>query len=342
MSQRRELTEFERGEIIGLWKGGHSERNIGEILGHPKSTIHDTITRYKNSGQITASSRLGRPLKLTERNVRQLVRTLKEVRQQSLEEMTKKFSESLSISVSSNTIKRTLHSEGFFGRAGKRKPFVSEANRKKRLEWCRERRDWDDEWNFIIWSDESRFMIFQNDAHHWVWRKPHEKYDVDCLIPTVKSGNQGVMVWGCFAKDKIGPLIQVSGSINASVYMGILENTFLPFYNSLENNSQYIFQDDNAPVHRARTVKQWKEDNSIIDFPWPAQSPDLNPIEYLWDVLERRVREYKPHPKNIEELMVILEEEWNKIEPEILTNLVESLPRRVQAVLDSHGNPTRY
>ncbi|GBB92312.1 hypothetical protein RclHR1_00020015 [Rhizophagus clarus] len=93
---------------------------------------------------------------------------------------------------------------------------------------------------------------------------------------------------------------------------------------------------------QARTVKQWKEDNSIIDFPWPAQSPDLNPIEHLWDVLERRVREHKPHPKNIEELMVILEEEWNKIEPEILTNLVESLPRRVQAVLDSHGNPTRY
>ena len=58
--------------------------------------------------------------------------------------------------------------------------------------------------------------------------------------------------------------------------------------------------------------------------------------------LQRRIREHKPHPKNIMELMVVLEEEWNKIEPEILTNLVESLPRRVQAVLDSHGNPTRY
>jgi hypothetical protein len=57
-------------------------------------------------------------------------------------------------------------------------------------------------------------------------------------------------------KDKIGPLIQVFGSINASVYIRILENTFLSFYNSLENNSQYIFQDDNALVYRARTVKQ--------------------------------------------------------------------------------------
>jgi hypothetical protein len=58
--------------------------------------------------------------------------------------------------------------------------------------------------------------------------------------------------------------------------------------------------------------------------------------------LERKVRVHKPHPKNIRELMIVLEEEWNQIEPEILVNLVESMPRRVQAVIDSHGNPTRY
>ena len=189
MAKRCELTEFERGEIIGLWKGGHSERNIGEILDHPKTTIHDIITNYKNSQQITAVSRPGRPLKLTERNIRQIVRIVKEDRQQSLDEITKNFSESLSISVSSSTIKHVLHNEGYFGRAGKRKLLVSKTNRTKRLEWCRERRDWDTEWDSVIWSDESRFLLFQNDAHHWVWRKPHEKFDVDCLIPTVKSGN---------------------------------------------------------------------------------------------------------------------------------------------------------
>jgi transposase len=337
-----ELTEFERGEIIGLWKGGHSERNIGEILDRPKTTIHDIITNYKNSQQITAAPRPGRPPKLTERNIRQLVRIVKEDRQQSLDEITKKFNESLSISVCPSTIKHVLHYEGYFGRAGKRKPLVSEANRKKRLEWCRERRNWDTEWNSVIWSDESRFLLFQNDAHHWVWRRPHEKYDVDCLIPTVKSGNQGVMVWGCFAKDKLGPLVQVSGSITGAVYINLLENTFLPFLNSLDNDLEYIFQDDNAPVHRARIVKQWKEDNLVPILPWPAQSPDLNPIEHLWDVLERRVRAHKPHPKNIGELMEVLVEEWDKIEPDILANLVESMSRRVQAVIDSHGNPTRY
>ena len=64
-------------------------------------------------------------------------------------------------------------------------------------------------------------LLFQNDAHHWVWHKLHEKYDVNCLILTVKSGNQRVIVWGYFTKNKLGPLIQVSGSITGLVYFSV-------------------------------------------------------------------------------------------------------------------------
>ncbi|CAB5384330.1 unnamed protein product [Rhizophagus irregularis] len=133
MLKKHELTEFERGEIIGLWKGGHSERNISEILDFPKTTIHDTIMDYKNSEKISAASRSGRPPKLAERDIRRIVRIVKEDRQQSLDEITKKFNDGLPSSVCNSTIKHILHSEGYFGRAGKRKPFVSEANRKKRM-----------------------------------------------------------------------------------------------------------------------------------------------------------------------------------------------------------------
>ena len=150
MPKTRELSEFERGEIIGLWKGGYVERDIMDILDHPKSTIHNIIEKYKIEHQISNAPRSGRPPKLTERNVRYLVKTVKKDRQQSLDEITEKFNQTSIVSVSSSTIKRTLHDEGFYGRAGKRKPLVSKANRKKRLEWCRTRRDWDSEWDIII------------------------------------------------------------------------------------------------------------------------------------------------------------------------------------------------
>jgi transposase len=119
MPKKRELTEFERGEIIGLWKGGHSERNINEILDIPKTTIHRTITDYKDSEKISAAPRSGRPPKFTERDVRHLAKIVKEDRKQSLEEITKKISDCLSSPVCNNTVRQVLHSEGYFGRAGK-------------------------------------------------------------------------------------------------------------------------------------------------------------------------------------------------------------------------------
>jgi len=85
-----------------------------------------------------------------------------------------------------------------------------------------------------------------------------------------------------------------------------LENHLLTFVESLDENISFTFQDDNAPVHRANSVLAWKEDNLISSLPWPAQSPDLNPIEHLWDHLGRKVHEHKPQPKNKRELIAIL------------------------------------
>lgn len=124
---------------------------------------------------------------------------------------------------------------GYHGRAGVRKPLVSEQNRLKRLSWCNERRNWKKEWENVVWSDESRYLLFQNDSNHWVWREPKEKHDVDCLLPTVKQGSPGIMVWGAFISNKIGPLVIIRENVNAKKYLEILQEHLLPFYVSLGN-----------------------------------------------------------------------------------------------------------
>jgi transposase len=98
----------------------------------------------------------------------------------------------------------------------------------------------------------------------------------------------------------------LEGRINAAAYINVLDNHLLPFID-------YIFQVDNAPIHKARVVTEWKSDNNVETLPWPAQSPDLNPIENLWDELERQVRARKSLPKNREELWSTLQEEWVKL-----------------------------
>jgi len=223
-----------------------------------------------------------------------------------------------------------------------RKPLVTKKNQVKRLNWAKERQKWDDEWSDIIWSDESKFELFRGDGRRWVWRRPHEKYDVKCLIPTTKSGQDGVMVWGCFTKHGLGPLVRLDGKITAKKYITVLQNHLIPYMNTLENKENVKFQEDNAPIHTARIAKKWKDENNVISLPWPAQSPDMNPIEHLWDELERRIRSCKPLPKSKEDLWQMLQKEWYNIDANVYQNLVDSMPRRIAAVMQSKGNPTKY
>lgn len=72
----------------------------------------------------------------------------------------------------------------------------------------------------------------------------------------------------------------------------------------------------------------------------PRQSPDLNPVEHLWEELERRVRKHAINNKN--ELKEKLQEEWNKIQFSVTKKLVESMQNRLRAVIKSKGNPTKY
>ena len=162
------------------------------------------------------------------------------------------------------------------------------------------------------------------------------------MVPTVKSNTEGVIVWGCFVKNKLGPLIILEGRITGEVYQELLENHLMPFLDDLGDDTTFVFQDDNAPVHRANSVLTWKEENLISSLSWPAQSPDLNPIEHLWDHLGRKVQKHKPQPKNRRELIAVLEEEWVKIEENVLEKLVNSMPKRVKDVISSKGYPTKY
>ena len=119
------------------------------------------------------------------------------------------------------------------------------------------------------------------------------------------------------------------------IYKGILKNYLIPFINGLENKNKYIFQEDNAPIHAAKVVKKWQVENNITSLPWPVQSPDLNPIKNLWDELDRKVRKHKPLPKNQDDLWQILQEEWLNLDESIYKSLIDSMPRRIAAVIDN-------
>lgn len=151
------------------------------------------------------------------------------------------------------------------------------------------------------------------------------------------------MVWGCFTWDSLGPLVRAEGTIDSQKYIEILKTNLIPFINGLEAEIvEYEFQQDNASVHTSKATKTFIEKSDIYVMKWPGQSPDLNPIEHLWDELERRIRKCDPPPKSEAELAALLQEEWTKIPDTVFQKLILSMKSRVTTVKKAKGYATRY
>ena len=191
-----------------------------------------------------------------------------------------------------------------------------------------------------MWSDESKFNLFGSDGQVLVRRRAGEEMNPACVVPTVKHGGGNIMVWAGMSALGPGPIRLVDGVMDQYQYRKILEETMLSAAEIMFANRPWIFQHDNDPKHTARSVKQWINDQSFEYLWWPAQSPDLNPIEHLWQVVDSPVKSRRP--SNKEELFRVVSEAWSNITSDRCRTLVQSMGRRCQAVIDAKGGPTKY
>jgi len=147
------------------------------------------------------------------------------------------------------------------------------------------------------------------------------------------------------AKGPIG-FVLFTETMNAQKYCGILENHLFP--NASQAGSKWRFQHDNAPMHTAKITRNLLEKHKTKVIDWPANSPDLNPIENLWAILkdkvERRVNFYLGSKKSLsaEQFQTIIQEEWEGLGKSVFLRLANSMQKRILQLLEKKGDKINY
>ncbi len=230
------------------------------------------------------------------------------------------------------------HSDIFRKRATK--PLLNQRQRQKHLTWAVEKKNWTvAQWSKVLFSDESKFCISFGNQGPRVWRKSREAQNPCCLKSSVKFPHS-VMIWAAMSSAGVGPLCFLKSTVNAAIYQEIVEHFMLPSADKLYGDADFIFQQDLAPAHTAKGTKSWFNDHGVTVLDWPANSPDLNPIENLWGIVKRKMRDTRPN--NADDLKAIVKETWASIPPQQCHKLITSMPRWIEAVIKAKGAPTKY
>ncbi|UYV83940.1 hypothetical protein LAZ67_X000653 [Cordylochernes scorpioides] len=309
--QFKQTDAFTRGMVIGLKRAGWSIRQIAADTHLGASTVHRLWRRWLEQGNVAINRNVGATRMTSARVDRRILRQAVAAPQATCTATLQHVQDTLDHSISTRTISRRLVANGLHSCRPLRRLPLTPPNRRQRLEWCRARSTWMTEWHRVVFSDESRFCLSSDSRRVRVWRRRGEIVE----RPTVRQ--RGIMVWGAIAYDSRSPLLRIQGTMTAQRYV-----------------DDVLRPQDNARPHTARISQQALQDVQML--PWPPYSPDLSPIEHVWDIIGRRLHAL-PQPRSEDELWQMVEREWRAIPQDAIRTLIDSLPRRVAACIAVRG-----
>ncbi|UYV65057.1 hypothetical protein LAZ67_3003000, partial [Cordylochernes scorpioides] len=326
--QFKQTDAFTRGMVIGLKRAGWSIRQIAADTHLGASTVHRLWRRWLEQGNVAIYRNVGATRVTSARVDRRILRQAVAAPQATCTAILQHVQDTLDHSISTRTISRRLVANGLHSCRPLRRLPLTPPNRRQRLEWCRARSTWMTEWHRVVFSDESRFCLSSDSRRVRVWRRRGERSNPAEIVerPTVRQ--RGIMVWGAIAYDSRSPLLRIQGTMTAQRYVDdVLRPVTLPYLQGVPNA---LYQQDNARPHTARISQQALQDVQML--PWPPYSPDLSPIEHVWDIIGRRLHAL-PQPRSEDELWQMVEREWRAIPQDAIRTLIDSLPRRVAACI---------
>ena len=312
-----------------LYEAGiRSASRLHSLTRIPLRTIYNNLERFKEgrSAERAPGSRGHRILKPNDRRrvaqfaVHHPGWSSTKIRNEAVKRGTRK--------VAARTIRRTLKLQGYLKLVPKKIPMLTRAMKANWVKWCYEHLN--DKWDTTLFSDETIFQFYRNKKKQWTKHGKARK-------PAPSHGPQ-VTAWGGISARGKTSLVFVDGTIDARKYCEILQQHLLEFATNFPDG--WRFQQDNAPPHRAKITLEWLREHNIEVLEWPANSPDLNPIENFWWPIKNAVEGEEPRkePRTLEKWKETIVQTWNNLG----IDFVHNMRKRLQMCIDAKGDIIHY
>lgn len=330
-----------RERIIALFESGVSASEAGRRYGVDASTARRWIRRFRDNGEVRRRPIPGRPRVSTRRQDDELVRAAQTAPFSNIRELRR----ASHFPGSSKTAIRRLKEHGIRSRRALIKEPLSDDQAVDRLAIVT---SWENvDWTKVIFTDECS-VESTGRGPVLVYRTDRQRYDARFVATRARSGRVSVRCWGWMSYMGAGSLERIQGTFNSACYEHFLENVVLPGARLWYPEGRLIYQHDNHPSHTCLRIQRWfqRRENVIHCLPWPPKSPDLNPMENVWAQLKKTVRDNwpDPPPRTADALWDLVYSSWERIamDEAFFHRLVDSMPRRLQAVIDANGKWTKY
>jgi transposase len=295
----RPITPAQHLRVITLYSETPSIRHVASKTGLGKSTVAEVVSGVEVDME---KRRKGRPPKLSEHNKRQILRQITTGRLDNASQATQFINPTLPHPVHPQTVRNALKKADYRSVVKRKCPLLKKVHCQCHLKFALAHQNWTvEDWKRVLWSDETKINRIASDGRVYTWKKKGEPLSDRTTTPTVKhGGGNNLMVWGCMGWNGVGKLVEVVGKMDSEQYCEILDEGVEESFEKLEmEEDERMFQQDNDPKHTSKRADRWFEDHNIDVLAWPAQSPDLNPIEHLWVHIKDQLKKYPGAPAGV-------------------------------------------